>query len=97
MFCETLCRRQEKASNFTVNMVKGHGQGYKVIMHVKFEISISYSSKVTAKVKVNNRHTDRPNKISMPPIIQSKGIKILSWLFETSCSNTNTYKAGVLI
>ena len=29
-------------------------------MHAKYEVSISYSSKVIAKVKVDNRQTDRP-------------------------------------
>ena len=38
-------------------------------------IFISYSSKVIAKVKVDNRQTNRQDKNSMPPIIPSGGIK----------------------
>ena len=47
-------------------------------MHAKYEVSISYGSKVIAKVKVDNRHwqTDRQDKNNMSPIIQSGGIKI---------------------
>ena len=37
--------------------------------------SISYSSKVTAKVKVDNKQTDRQDKNNVPPIIRSGGIK----------------------
>ena len=52
-------------------------------MHAKYEVSISYGSKVIAKVKVDNRQidkqtdkqTDRQDKNNMPPIIQSGGIK----------------------
>ena len=56
-------------------------------MHVKYEVSISYGSKVIAKVKVDNRQTDRQtnrqtdkqtnrqDKNNMPPIIRSRGIK----------------------
>ena len=49
-------------------------------MHAKYEVSISYCSKVViAKVKVDNRQTDRQSnkwtdrqdKNNMPPIIQS--------------------------
>ena len=51
-------------------------------MHAKYEVSISYSSKVTAKVKVDNKQTDRQtdkqtnrqDKNNMPPIIRSGGI-----------------------
>ena len=32
-------------------------------MHAKYEVSISYGSKVIAKVKVDNRQTDRQDKI----------------------------------
>ena len=58
-------------------------------MHAKYEVSISYGSKVIAKVKVDNRQTnkqtnrqtnrqtDRENKNNMPPIIRSGGIKIV--------------------
>ena len=45
-------------------------------MHAKYEVSISYGSKVIAKVKVDNRQTDRQDKNNMPPIIRSGGIKI---------------------
>ena len=61
-------------------------------MHGKYEVSISYSSKVIAKVKVDNRQTDkqtnrqtdrqtdkqtdRQDKKNMPPIIRSGGIKL---------------------
>ena len=56
-------------------------------MHAKYEVSISYGSKVIAKVKVDNRQTDkqtnrqtdrqtdRKDKNNMPPIIRSGGIK----------------------
>ena len=43
-------------------------------MHAKYEVSISYGSKVIAKVKVDNRQTDRQDKNNMPPIIRSGGI-----------------------
>ena len=54
-------------------------------MHAKYEVSISYGSKVIAKVKVDNRQTDkqtdkqtdRTKKNNMPPIIRSGGIKII--------------------
>ena len=36
-------------------------------MHAKFEVSISYGSKVIAKVKVENRQTDRQSKIETVP------------------------------
>ena len=35
-------------------------------MHAKYEVSISYGSKVIANVKVDNRHTNRHNKNNMP-------------------------------
>ena len=38
-------------------------------MHAKYEVSISYGSKVKAKVKVDNRQTDRTNKYA--PTIRS--------------------------
>ena len=52
-------------------------------MHAKYEVSISYGSKVIAKVKVDNRQTDkktdrqtdRQDKNNMPAIIRSGGIK----------------------
>ena len=48
-------------------------------MHAKYEVPISYGSKVIAKVKVDNRQTDRQtnrqDKNNMPPIIRSGGIK----------------------
>ena len=52
-------------------------------MHAKYEVSISYGSKVIVKVKVDNRQTDRQtnrqtdrqDKNNMPPIIRSGGIK----------------------
>ena len=51
-------------------------------MHAKYEVSISYGSKVIAKVKVDNRQTnrqtDRQDKNNMPPIIRSGGIKKVS-------------------
>ena len=50
-------------------------------MYAKYEVSISYGSKVIAKVKVDNRQTDRQDKNNMPPIIRPPiirfgGIKI---------------------
>ena len=45
-------------------------------MHAKYEVSISYGSKVTAKVKVDNRQTDKQTgQKQYAPIIQSGGIK----------------------
>ena len=56
-------------------------------MHAKYEVSISYGSKVIAKVKVDNRQkdrqtdrqidkqTNRQDKNNMPPIIRSGGIR----------------------
>ena len=48
-------------------------------MHAKYEVSISYGSKVIAKVKVDNRktvrQTNRQDKNNMPPISRSGGIK----------------------
>ena len=45
------------------------------LMHAKYEVSISYSSKVIAKVKVDNRQTDkqtdRQDKNNIPSIIWS--------------------------
>ena len=46
-------------------------------MHAKYEAFISYGSKVKAKVKVDNRQTNRQDKNNMPPIIRSGGIKKL--------------------
>ena len=51
-------------------------------MHAKYEVYISYGSKVIAKVKVDNRQTnkqtdrqkDRQDKNNMPPIIRSGGL-----------------------
>ena len=51
-------------------------------MHAKYEVHVSTSngSKVIAKVKVDNRQTnkqtDRQDKNNMPPIIRSGGMKI---------------------
>ena len=58
-------------------------------MHAKYEVSISYGSKVIAKVKVDNRQTnrqadkqtDKQDKNNMPPIIRSGGIK-MNFLFK---------------
>ena len=48
-------------------------------MHAKYEVSTSSGSKVIAKVKVDNRQTDkqtnRQDKNNMPLIIRSGGIK----------------------
>ena len=35
-------------------------------MHAKYEVSVSYGSKVIANVKVDNRKTDRQDKNNMP-------------------------------
>ena len=49
-------------------------------MHAKYEVFISYGSKVIVKVKADNRQTnkqtDRQDKNNMLPIIRSGGIKI---------------------
>ena len=50
-------------------------------MHAKYEVSISYGSKVIEKDKVDNRQTDRQDKNNMPPIIRSGGIKKLIRIF----------------
>ena len=53
-------------------------------MRAKYKVSISYGSKVIAKVKVDNRHTDRQTnrqtekqtgQKQYAPIIRSGGIK----------------------
>ena len=44
----------------------------------KYEVSICYGSRVIAKVKVDNRQTNRQDKNNMPLIIRSGGIKIQS-------------------
>ena len=48
-------------------------------MHAKYEVFISYGSKVIAKIKVDNKHTNkqtnRQDKNNMPPIIRYGGIK----------------------
>ena len=56
-------------------------------MHAKYEVSISNGSRVIAKVKVDNRQTDRHDKNNIPPIIRSGGMKIHSihtWEFQIS-------------
>ena len=40
-------------------------------MYAKYEVSIFYGSKVIAKVKVDNRQTDKQDKNNMPQIIWS--------------------------
>ena len=49
-------------------------------MHAKYEVSTSNGLKIIAKVKVDNRQTDkqtnRQDKNNMPPIIRSGGKKI---------------------
>ena len=47
-------------------------------MHAKYEVSISYGSKVIMKVKVDNRQTDRQDKNNVPPIIRLWCIKMSS-------------------
>ena len=69
----------------------GHRQGHKVInlgavwkdafgesRYAKYEVSISYSSKAIAKVKVDNRQTgkQKDRTKNMPLIIWCGGIKI---------------------
>ena len=41
-------------------------------MHAKYDISISYGSKVL----VTDRRTNKQDKNKMPPIIQSRGMKM---------------------
>ena len=45
-------------------------------MHAKYEVSISYGSKVIAKVQVDNIQTGKQTENNMPPNIRSGGIKI---------------------
>ena len=49
-------------------------------MHAKCEVFISYSSKVTAKVKVDNRQDK-----TLCPIIQSGGIEIMQKNMRVYC------------
>ena len=66
-------------------------------MHAKYEVSISYGSKVMAKVKVDNRQTDRQTnrqtgQKQYAPIMRSKCIKnpcsaIILRVFTQSFSN----------
>ena len=66
-------------------------------MHAKYEVSISYGSKVIAKVKVDNRHTDRTKTIPsgrmqnhgkvMYFIIQSENYKNYLWIFMSELYN----------
>ena len=66
-------------------------------MHAKYEVSISYGSKVIAKVKVDNkqtnrqtdRQTDKQDKNNMPPIIRSGGIKMIVQASDTISSEWN--------
>ena len=47
-------------------------------MHAKYEVSITYGSKVVAKVEVDNRQTDkRQDKNNMPPDHSIRGHKNL--------------------
>ena len=41
-----------------------------LVEYAKYEVPISYGSKVIAKVKVDNRQTDKQDKNNMPPIIR---------------------------
>ena len=63
-------------------------------MHAKYEVSISYSSKVIAKAKVDNRQTnkqtDRQDKNNMPPIIWSGGIKMIQSGINAPASKQNS-------
>ena len=78
--------------NDLVSKIKGH---HKWSMHAKYEVSISYGSKVIAKVKVDNRQTDkqtdRQDKNNMPLIIRSRGIKM------RSCMNIECHKSAHII
>ena len=40
-------------------------------MHAKYKVSTFYGSKVIAKVKVDNKETNRQDKNNMPPIIRT--------------------------
>ena len=58
--------------SLTLVSLQGH---HKLSMHAKNEVSISYSIKVIANVKVNNRQTNKQTgQNNMPPIIQSGDI-----------------------
>ena len=63
--------------------MKGH---HKLSMHAKYEVPISYGSKVMAKVKVDNKQTDRQTdrqtgQKQYAPIIRSGGIKSLVQMY----------------
>ena len=64
-------------------------------MHAKYEVSISFGSKVKAKVKVDNtqtdRQTNRQDKNNMPPIIPSGGIKYIAVDGSSSFSGPSFY------
>ena len=47
-------------------------------MHVKYEVSISYVSKVLTKVKVDNSKTNRQDKNDIPRLFDSGGGDIKS-------------------
>ena len=64
-------------------------------MHAKYEVSISYGSKVIAKVKVDNKQTNRQDKNNtrIPRIIRSGGsggIKTL-WLYRCQMHYDNLH------
>ena len=61
--------------SLTLVLLQGHLQWG---MNGKSEVSISYSSKVIAKVKVENTQKNRQDKNKMPPIIRSRGINIVA-------------------
>ena len=73
-------------------------------MHAKYEVAISYGSKVIAKVKVDNRQTnkqtnrqtnkqtDRQDKNNMPPIIRSGGIKGCNLMHGLNFVNIRLFK-----
>ena len=71
-------------------------------MHAKYEVSISYGSKVIAKVKVDNRQTDKQkdrqqDKNYMPPITQSGGIKtVLVTVLQININKICQYDCGLL-
>ena len=49
-------------------------------MHAKYEVCTSFGLKVIANFKVDNRQTDKQTQKQFAPIIQSRGIRMMTLL-----------------